>query len=80
MEIGIEENQRVHEDMDSLPTNNLQRNNLWLLMNQTFSMDKYKELTNDTWLYKLSYKTQLQEMTESGEETFYKKILNQDLN
>ena len=49
-------------------------------MNQTFSMDKYKELTNDTWLYKLSYKTQLQEMTESGEETFYKKILNQDLN
>lgn len=80
MELGLDENKMIHSDMDSLPENNLQRNKLWGVMNRTFSENEYRLMTEDTWLFKLSYKTNLVEKSNTGEATYYKRILDQDLN
>lgn len=80
IEIGFKENPEIYEDMNSLPENNLQRNVLWGLMNCRFDENEYRKLTSDTWLFKLSYKTSLKEETENGRYTYYKKLLNQELN
>lgn len=79
MEIGFDTNPFIQKDLINLPENNINRNRLWLLMNEPFQQSKYEEITNETWLFKLSYKTKLNETTKHGEETFYTKLLTQQL-
>lgn len=79
MEIGFDINPMMQKDLQDLPENNINRNRLWLLMNEAFQQSKYEELTKQTWLFKLSYKTKLNTTTKLGEETFYYKILTQQL-
>lgn len=79
MEIGFDTNPVIQKDLINLPENNINRNSLWLLMNEPFQQFKYNEITNETWLFKLSYKTKLNKTTKCGEETFYYKLLSQQL-
>jgi hypothetical protein len=44
-------------------------------MNKKYDEDKYQELTEDTWIFKLSYKTILNKKTADGDETFYGKLI-----
>lgn len=59
--------------------NNVKRNELWGVMNQKYDENRYKEITKDTWLFKLSYKTELNEKTVDGEDTFYGKMIKGEL-
>ena len=65
--------------IDDVPENNLKRNELWALMNQKYDENRYNEITKDTWLFKLSYKTELNEKTVDGEDTFYGKMIKGEL-
>ncbi len=65
--------------MNDLKQNNLKRNDLWILMNNSYDENKYLEIKKDTWIFKLSYKTILNKKTESGDETFYGKLISGEL-
>lgn len=65
--------------IDDVPENNVKRNELWGVMNQKYDENRYKEITKDTWLFKLSYKTELNEKTVDGEDTFYGKMIKGEL-
>ena len=80
IEIAYNENEIIHTDMNLLPENNLSRNRLWGLMSLPYNQDEYQNLISDTWLFKLSYKTKLRETTSSGQPTYYRKLLNLELN
>lgn len=80
IEIGFNNNKLIHTDMKNLPENNLRRNELWFLMNKPFSKKQYEQIISDTWLFKLSYKTVLTDISKNGEKTYYYHLLNQELN
>lgn len=52
------------------------RNDLANLMNQPFDINQYKDLVSSDIVFKLSYRSQWKTKTSSGEETFYRRILN----
>lgn len=60
----------VDNQMTIYPDNNPRRSDLWLSMNSPFSNDKYKEISEDNWMFKLSYKTK-QQVYSNGQLTFY---------
>ncbi len=64
------------EEILSVEENNLSRGIFWSYMNKKYDEDKYQELTEETWIFKLSYKTILNKKTESGDETFYGKLIS----
>jgi hypothetical protein len=55
--------------------NNLKRRKLWLLLEKKYDKNKYVEITSNTWVFKLSYKTKLSTKTKSGEDTFYGQLV-----
>lgn len=61
------------EEIKTIPCNN--RNELAKVMNNEFNEDKYKELTKEDFVFKLSYRTKWRTVTDYGEETFYGRIL-----
>lgn len=61
------------EQSKTIPCNN--RNELAKVMNNEFNEDKYKELTKEDFVFKLSYRTKWRTVTDNGEETFYGRIL-----
>lgn len=62
----------------NLKESNLDRGRLWLLMNEKYDEDKYQKVTEDTWIFKLSYKTILKK-TVNGDKTFYGKLISGEL-
>lgn len=61
------------EQRKTIPCN--KRNELANIMNNEFKEDKYKELTKEDIVFKLSYRTKWKEYTDNGENTFYGRIL-----
>lgn len=61
--------------IDSCPQNNLRRNDLHFLLNSTYDQDKYDQLINNDWIFKLSYKTPWKKRDGEGNLTFYGKLL-----
>lgn len=51
------------------------RNELANIMNDEFNEDKYRELTKDDFVFKLSFRTNWKRKTKDGKQTFYGKIL-----
>lgn len=51
------------------------RNELANIMNNEFNEDKYRELTKDDFVFKLSFRTNWKRKTKDGKQTFYGKIL-----
>lgn len=51
------------------------RNELANIMNNEFNEDKYKELTKEDFVFKLSFRTNWKRKTKDGKQTFYGKIL-----
>jgi hypothetical protein len=62
-------------NIENLCENNLKRRKLWLLMEKKYDKNKYVEITSNTWVFKLSYKTKLSTKTKSGEDTFYGQLV-----
>ena len=62
----------VKNEIDALPENNLERDNLAAYMGRPFSQERWDTfLTADTGLYKLSWREKWAEKMESGEDTFF---------
>ena len=51
------------------------RNELANIMNNEFNEDKYRELTKEDFVFKLSFRTSWETETKDGKETFYGRIL-----
>lgn len=51
------------------------RNELANIMNNEFNEKKYVELTNDDFVFKLSFRAKWQKLTKDGKQTFYGRIL-----
>ncbi len=58
------------KSIDLLPEINPDRNKLWNLLNLPYDMEQYKAITQNTWLFKLSYKSSLQK-TINGKTTYF---------
>lgn len=67
------------EEILNVKENNLNRGVFWSYMNEKYDNNKYQELTEETWIFKLSYKTILNKKTEGGDETFYGKLISGEL-
>lgn len=74
MLLAYEEIPIVREAINSLPANNEKRNALHFLLNEEYNKKKHEEITNNNWLFKLSYKTQWDEFTNDGKFTFFGQI------
>ena len=74
MLLAYEEIPIVREVINALPANNENRNALHFLLNEEYNSKKYKEITNNNWLFKLSYKTQWNKFTNDGKFTFFGQI------
>lgn len=61
------------EQSKTIPCNN--RNELAKVMNNEFNEDKYKELTKDDFVFKLSFRTKWKRCIDNGNETFYGRCL-----
>ena len=61
------------EQSKTIPCNN--RNELAKVMDNEFNEDKYKELTKDDFVFKLSFRAKWDKTTKDGTETFYGRIL-----
>lgn len=70
----------VKKLLDSVPFNNSRMHELCKIINTCYSAEKYCEITNNTYLHKLSYKIKLEETTADGKRTFYGYIINRFLN
>ena len=51
------------------------RNELAQIMNEAYDENKYRELTKDDFVFKLSYRAKWLEVTKNGKETYYGRIL-----
>ena len=61
------------EQSNTIPCN--KRNELANIMNNEFNEGKYRELTKDDFVFKLSFRTNWKTETKNGKETFYGKCL-----
>jgi len=69
----------VRIDIDELPCNNPRRGVLIGMLNKPFDIMFWKKITTETWLFKLTYKHETKHHTETGEDTFYHKIITGNL-
>ena len=66
----------THRDLEKakdIPCAN--RHRLALMMNETYNHDRYKELIENDFIFKLSFRANWQKTTKDGTETFYGRIL-----
>ncbi len=63
----------------SVEENNVNRGIFWSYMNEKYDKNKYQEISKNTWIFKLSYKTILNKKTDGGDETFYGKLISGEL-
>lgn len=61
------------EESKTIPCN--KRNELAIIMDEEFNEDKYRELTKDDFVFKLSFRTKWEKCNENGNETFYGRCL-----
>lgn len=61
--------------LDAVPVNNAASEVLAHWCNYAFQQDKMDLLTQDTWLFKMTYKMQLQEKTPQKEDTFFHAVM-----
>lgn len=59
--------------------NNVNRGLLWNYMDKIYDEKKYIEIIKNTWVFKLSYKTELLKEYSEGDKTFYGKLVDGDL-
>lgn len=60
----------VKQSIDELPEMNPRRNKLWFLLNTPYDAKQYAEITQNNWLFKLSYKSVLLKYI-NGQKTYY---------
>ena len=65
----------VRDMMMSCPDNNPRRSDLWIRMNKVFNSEEYKMISEDNWMFKLSYKSRLV-TSVNGRMTYYGTIIN----
>ena len=70
---------QCNDNVVNLDENNLGRGLLWGIMNLQYDKDKYQEISKNTWIFKLSYKTTLNKKTADGNDTFYGKLISGEL-
>ena len=66
----------THRDLEKakdIPCAN--RHRLALMMNETYNHDRYKELIENDFIFKLSFRANWEKTTKDGTETFYGRIL-----
>lgn len=69
----------ISKAIESVPINNLQRDDYAAIMNEEFDNDKLKLLlSSDTYLFKLSWRESYAEKTPEGKETFYGKFISEN--
>ncbi|MFI3321285.1 MAG: capsular polysaccharide synthesis protein [Rikenellaceae bacterium] len=61
--------------IDSCPENSVGRNRLHFMLNDEFDNQKYLDLIEKNWVFKLSYKSQWRKTTSAGKQTFYGKLV-----
>lgn len=61
--------------LDAVPVNNAAAEVLTHWCNDPFDQNKMNLLTQDTWLFKMTYKMQLQEKTPQKEDTFFHAVM-----
>ena len=65
--------------ISELPENNLERNTLHFLLNKEYDDAKFKKITQNTWLFKLTYKQNFSLFTSNGKPTLYNHLINDKL-
>lgn len=78
MVIAQKYDQRIENLFESIVPNNPFCDDLLWLLNEKFDSQKWKELTKNTYLYKLSWKYSFVEELD-GEKTFYAKLIENKL-
>lgn len=71
IEIAYNQLQSVKEDIDSVEINNTMAFELFNSFNEAYDPDKFKTIISSTQFLKFTYKSELTEVTESGEMTNY---------
>ena len=72
IELSYRRSKKIRQMIDTLPENNLQRDDLAACMNQAFSQQKWDDLmASDTVLFKLSWRELWLEETSDRQKTFY---------
>ena len=74
MDWVLEENDAIMEDLGNIPVNNTHMQELRGMMNTPYKENLMKEWGKDTFLYKLTYKSNFIEQI-NGTDTFYKIII-----
>lgn len=75
---GYENNIGIRRDIDSIPQNNLARDDLQAAMNAALPASQFQSvLQKDTVLYKLSWREQYSEVAENGEESIYGRFIRE---
>ena len=74
--LAYENIEDVHKDIDSIPINNIHRNDLRAAMNRAVIEDRiYEYMNEDTWVNKLSWREEYQKFDKYGNETIYSAFL-----
>lgn len=77
IEIAYNQLQSVKEDIDSVEINNTMAFDLFNSFNEPYNPDQFKRIMSSTQFLKFTYKSELTEVTKSGEMTnygFFKKV------
>lgn len=77
-DLAYRKNPHVRAMFDAIPANNVQRGVLHTKLEQAFTPEQYKLLCQDTWVFKLSYKTPWRTTTSDGQTTFYGRLFTTD--
>lgn len=65
----------IRKMIDECPVNNKNTQKLVDCINDAYDSEKWNELKDDTYAFKLTYKQEINKSTETGEDTFYKSLL-----
>ncbi len=78
IELALRHNSYLKKMFNDIPDNNPECDELQKILGKEYSEKKWKELTEDTQLFKLSWK-QSYPMKVNGQDTFYGKMINNNL-
>ncbi len=75
--IGYNHFDEIKTLIDAVPNNNTGVFNMYQVLNQPYTPELYKSLTENDIIHKLTYKMELQKHTEDGRETLYGHLLKE---
>lgn len=77
-DLAYRKNPHVKAMFDAIPENNVQRGLLHTHIEHAFDQNTYNALCQNTWVFKLSYKSPWRAITAEGKPTFYAQLFKHD--